>query len=203
MVKKVSGAVPAKTGKSKVVVVPKSSDVVVKKSTAVAVKPKSTAERVEAFGGIDRLFKEIEENDMSFRKIAESIGCSGSGLVDWLEANHGVQYAKCLDRRYEGLARSIIEIADQQPNILENGATDSGAVAHQRLRIDARKWIVSKLLPKVYGDKVTQEITGANGGAIKTEMAVSRKLSKEEILLELAARGLPTSVLIGKSGDEE
>ena len=30
--------------------------------------------------------------------------------------------------------------------------TDSGAVQKQRLQIDTRKWILSKLLPKKYGD---------------------------------------------------
>jgi hypothetical protein len=29
------------------------------------------------------------------------------------------------------------------------------AIARSRLRIDTRKWMLSKMLPKIYGDKVT------------------------------------------------
>jgi hypothetical protein len=32
--------------------------------------------------------------------------------------------------------------------------------------VDARKWYLSKRLPKTYGDKVTQEVTGADGQAL-------------------------------------
>lgn len=38
--------------------------------------------------------------------------------------------------------------------------------AKGRLAFDARKWMASKLAPKKYGDKVTTEVTGANGGPV-------------------------------------
>ena len=31
---------------------------------------------------------------------------------------------------------------------------DHDHIARSRLRVDARKWLLSKMLPKVYGDKV-------------------------------------------------
>ena len=34
-------------------------------------------------------------------------------------------------------------------------------IEHRKLRIEARKWLASKLLPKVYGDKLAH--TGADG----------------------------------------
>jgi hypothetical protein len=40
-----------------------------------------------------------------------------------------------------------------------------------RVEIDARKWFASKFLPKRYGDRIAQEITGADGGPVTT-MAV-------------------------------
>lgn len=60
-------------------------------------------------------------------------------------------------------AEDIVDIADEliDPFI----TTDKGvipnpqAVPHARLRMDARKWIACKLLPKVYGDKMQQEVT--------------------------------------------
>lgn len=50
---------------------------------------------------------------------------------------------------------------------------DSTAVQRNRLRVDARKWLLSKMAPKKYGDKVTQEHTGANGGAIQVASTVT------------------------------
>ena len=52
----------------------------------------------------------------------------------------------------ETLAEEILSIADAPVGLTVTGATDSGAVQKQRLQIDTRKWILSKLLPKKYGD---------------------------------------------------
>jgi len=41
------------------------------------------------------------------------------------------------------------------------------AARRSQIRIDARKWILSKLAPKRFGDKVQTEITGANGGPVE------------------------------------
>jgi hypothetical protein len=43
------------------------------------------------------------------------------------------------------------------------------AIERARIRIDARKWTMSKIAPKKYGEKITQEQTGPNGEAIKHE----------------------------------
>mgnify|MGYP000426269079 FL=1 len=50
---------------------------------------------------------------------------------------------------------------------------DSTAVQRNRLRVDARKWLLSKMVPKKYGDKLVQEHTGANGGAIQVHSTVT------------------------------
>jgi hypothetical protein len=46
---------------------------------------------------------------------------------------------------------------------------DMEAVARSRLRIDTRKWLLSKVLPKVYGERIITEITGKDGGAIEMQ----------------------------------
>jgi hypothetical protein len=40
---------------------------------------------------------------------------------------------------------------------------------HRRLQVDTRKWLLSKALPKIYGDKLTAEVTGKDGGPIETD----------------------------------
>lgn len=41
-----------------------------------------------------------------------------------------------------------------------------------RLQFDARKWLASKLAHKQFGDKITQEHTGADGGPIQSQATV-------------------------------
>ncbi len=76
------------------------------------------------------------------------------------------QYARAREEQADHYAEEIVAIADQAPGQTEHG-TDSGAVQHQKLRVDARKWVASKLRPKVYGDKIQQEHTGPNGTPIQ------------------------------------
>jgi hypothetical protein len=59
-------------------------------------------------------------------------------------------------------------------------------VAKARLQIDTRKWVACKLLPRRYGERVSAEMTGANGGPIKTEhrdqFPELKKMSDEDLL---------------------
>lgn len=52
-------------------------------------------------------------------------------------------------------AEEILQIADEVMPLDQFGKIDTGAVNQARLRIDARKWIASKLKPKRYGDSTT------------------------------------------------
>ncbi len=50
--------------------------------------------------------------------------------------------------------------------------TTSDMVERSRLMIEARKWYASKLAPKKYGDRISQEISGPDGAAIPTRVEV-------------------------------
>lgn len=50
-----------------------------------------------------------------------------------------------------GLADQIIEIADD--NARDQGENANAAVYRSKVQIDARKWILAKLLPQKFGDK--------------------------------------------------
>jgi hypothetical protein len=57
----------------------------------------------------------------------------------------------------------------------------SDTVAHKRLQVDTRKWYLSKVLPKIYGDKILQELTGADGGPINIASLNLKNLSDTEL----------------------
>ena len=84
------------------------------------------------------------------------------------------QYTRARGVGWELLADEIIELADQP--------TESSVEAQRaRLQFDARRWMLSKMLPKVYGDKVQTELTGEGGGPIQLAAVDLRKLSDDEL----------------------
>lgn len=85
------------------------------------------------------------------------------------------QYTRARDIGLDCVADEVFEIAD-----------DGADHQRDRLRFDARRWYLSKLAPKRYGDKITQEHTGTDGGPIQTETRWVTKLS-ESALMEIAA----------------
>ena len=71
----------------------------------------------------------------------------------------------------------IIEIADDssQDNIINKQGQiicNNESINRARLRIDTRKWIASKLAPKIYGDKIdnTHSINISHEEALKLLM---------------------------------
>ncbi|HEK3222745.1 ubiquitin carboxyl-hydrolase [Proteus sp. G2639] len=101
----------------------------------------------------------------SLRSVCRRPGMPSKATVfRWLSENAEFrdQYAKATEQRADALFEEILEIAD---DVLP----DSAEVAKAKLRIDTRKWSLARMSPKKYGDKVTQEITGADGGAIQIE----------------------------------
>jgi hypothetical protein len=58
------------------------------------------------------------------------------------------QYARARETGYRLLADELVEIADDK----------LGEPQRDRLRVDTRKWLLSKALPKIYGDRQTHEV---------------------------------------------
>ena len=87
------------------------------------------------------------------------------------------QYTRARELGYLAMADELLEVADDGKNDWmerqdENGGAGWEAngehLQRSRLRVDTRKWLLSKALPKVYGDKITQELQGPNGGPVET-----------------------------------
>lgn len=98
-------------------------------------------------------------------------GVSVGQFLTWVEKDSGElkeKYARARVALMDRMAEGLIDIADTQPALLPNGAIDSAAIAHQKLRIDTRKWLLSKLAPKKYGDKIEVSGDAENPLAIKT-----------------------------------
>ena len=106
----------------------------------------------------------------------------------WLRENDKFreQYARACEERSYMHAEDIIEIADNATNdYMEKLEGDgyifnSENVQRSRLRIDTRKWLMSKLNPKVYGDKLDMTTNG-------NDIGVTLSASQAEQLLNARA----------------
>lgn len=114
---------------------------------------------------------------ISSPKIAAQLKISESTIYAWIIDDYegfGQKYARAKHIVALRWADEISDIADHKRDdyvMNEEGkmVLDMEAVARSRLRIDTRKWLLSKVLPKVYGEKVITEITGKDGGPIETQ----------------------------------
>lgn len=108
-------------------------------------------------------------------KVLEEVGLSPTVFYRWLsEPGFREKYTDARKVQAEIMATEIIQIADDASNdtfVDADGRVrlDNAAVARARLRVDTRKWILSKVLPKVYGDKVA--LTDADGQNLKVDLS--------------------------------
>ena len=119
-------------------------------------------------------------------------------------AGLSVRYAHARELGYRRMADEILELSDKKGEWVEVQDLDvdgrplldadgmpilkkvfmplnSDVIAHTRLQIDTRKWVLAKMLPKVYGEKVQQEHTGKDGGPIQMAAVNFKNLSDEEL----------------------
>ena len=109
-----------------------------------------------------------------------------STILDWISkhSEFSEQYARAREQQQEFYAEEILDIADNGQNdymerLNKNGEVEMVVnyenIQRSRLRVDTRKWIMSKLAPKKYGDKVTQELTGKDGAELIVNVNISEK----------------------------
>lgn len=167
-----------------------------KKAAGVAASARKAAEPAphayDMSVAADAVLEGIAEGG-SLREVCGKPGLpSVTTFMRWLadERNENLRerYARARELQAEYMAEDILSIADEECTMVKadkhgtqdddgQGNTevvfDSTAVQRNRLRVDTRKWLLSKLAPKKYGDKVLNEHTGANGGAIQVASTVT------------------------------
>jgi hypothetical protein len=103
-------------------------------------------------------------------KACQAAGVAIGTFYEWVNADAllAERYAQARNSLIEHIAAEAMAIADEPAALLPTGAIDSAAVQKQRLQIDTRKWLLSKLAPKKYGDKIEVSGDAENPLAIKT-----------------------------------
>jgi hypothetical protein len=107
----------------------------------------------------------------SLRAICEDIHMPSAGsVIGWVNNDtegFAEQYARARIIGYQLLADELLHLADTP----QRGSTTTSKewgdeiktgdmIEHRKLQVDTRKWMLSKMLPKVYGDKQQVEHSG-------------------------------------------
>jgi len=102
----------------------------------------------------------------SLAKACRMAGNSIGTIWPMLAKSYWEEYQAAVMRRAALWAEELVELADDKTNDQNaDGKGNMAAVARSRLQVDTRKWLLSKLIPKQYGDSVA--LTGADGGQLQ------------------------------------
>jgi hypothetical protein len=113
----------------------------------------------------------------SLREICRDDGIPPQATVfRWLDDNQifREQYARARAAQADRFAEEILEIADDGQNDWMDRQVgeetirvpDHEHINRSKLRVDARKWLMSKMAPKKYGDKLDIEHSGKDGAPL-------------------------------------
>jgi len=107
----------------------------------------------------------------SMRTVAALEGMpSIASMFNWLRDHKDFleQYTRATEERSEAMAEEILDIADDGSNdfmTIEKGnkeytVENKEVTNRSRLRVDTRKWLMAKMKPKKYGEKIDMTTDG-------------------------------------------
>lgn len=114
-------------------------------------------------------------------KACEKMGITQSAFLRWVDIDPALRelYTRAREDLVERIANEILEISDKDVEISGDGKKDWAAIQKHKLQVDTRKWLLSKLAPKRYGEKL--EISGDQDSPLKIERI-------ERVLIDASAR---------------
>ena len=110
---------------------------------------------------VSRLILDSMTGGMSMRQSCLKAGIGAATWIDWVNADPTLaeRYARAREGLLDAMVDQILTLADAPVPVLENGATDPGMVRQRQLQIDARRWVLSKLAPSKYGDRLDVQVS--------------------------------------------
>ena len=106
---------------------------------------------------IDEICARIAEGEALIKIVQDEHMPSIRSVFRWLlDENFKTfwhKYAEARSTQAEKMFEELLDIADE--DVIEgDDKSDNARVQRQKLRVDARKWYLSKVLPKKFGDKL-------------------------------------------------
>lgn len=97
---------------------------------------------------------------LSCFKACQAAGVPHSTFIGWVNVDPDLadRYTRAREDLIERMAQEVLELSDVDVGLQPDGKKDWAAVQKHKLQVDTRKWLLSKLAPKKFGDKL--ELTG-------------------------------------------
>lgn len=150
-------------------------------------RPKARSEQ-EINDTFHRICEDIS-NGMVAIKAIKKHGFSTPYFYDLLSKREefASAYARARESLVEIMANEILDIADQDSRETDKGNIDPAFVNNQKLRIDTRKWLLSKIAPRKFGDRVA--IAGVDDAPLSVNNSNTLDVSKlpTEVLQQIMA----------------
>lgn len=114
----------------------------------------------------DEILEDIAENGKSLYSALKG-RLSSKTFYEYVDSDESriKRYARATEMRADRMAEEIIEISDEVDAdllVMPDGreVVNNNVINRDRLRVDSRKWLLAKLQPKKYGDKISTEHSG-------------------------------------------
>ena len=114
----------------------------------------------------DKICSLIEEGHSLMSILRRKDMPSNETFYKWIDndKHKSKRYARASEIRSDVIFEDILQIADDQENDVYTDEDGKEFVNHNvinraRLRVDSRKWMLSKMMPKKYSDKIQVDQT--------------------------------------------
>jgi hypothetical protein len=113
---------------------------------------------------VDTLLWRMEHGE-TLRQICQTEGFpSAPAVIGWVHedpAGFGERYARARDRQLEAWADEIVATADA-------AVADPMSANGRRLAVDVRKWLLARLKPEKYGDRIDARLANPDGTPLRS-----------------------------------
>ena len=125
---------------------------------------------------------------LSAFKACQAAGVPQSTFNRWVDADAKLaeDYAHAREDLIERMANEVLELADSEVPETGDGKRDWQAIQQRKLQVDSRKWLLSKLAPKKYGDRL--ELTGDKENPLQMQTIDASKLPTDVLAQIIAAK---------------
>jgi hypothetical protein len=120
-------------------------------------KPKPAAKPERDKAAICQEVLQGMREGLSAFKACQKAGVPQSTFSLWVDSDAKLaeSYAHAREDLIERIASEVMELADSEVPETGDGKKDWQAIQKHKLQVDTRKWLLSKLAPKKYGDRMT------------------------------------------------
>lgn len=157
-------------------------------ATKKAAKPEKPAKPERDKDAICQAVLQGMRDGLSAFKACQAAGVPQSTFNLWVDSDAKLaeSYAHAREDLIERIANEVMELSDSEVPETGDGKRDWQAIQQRKLQVDSRKWLLSKLAPKKYGDRL--ELAGDKENPLQVQTIDASKLSTDVLAQIIAAK---------------